>query len=203
MLRQFVQCGGTDSDRFYSNECKQWNYEQVQNHLIVVWSDERCRKRKEARAREKGKDERLVLGLIYTVSLWRTCLSNCLYTSRVYRKGKKDGKLESKADRESEIAKFKSNADLWEAKFNITEISRVEYREATRALAKANEELANQQYRAEKDTNDIIAFLKRTDREKTATVSLPLLCYIPVIHEAEKHFSLPTCAVHFLLICLQ
>ncbi|RXN23178.1 mitogen-activated kinase 14A isoform X1 [Labeo rohita] len=86
-------------------------------------------------------------------------------------KGKKDGKLESKADRESEIAKFKSNADLWEAKFNITEISRVEYREATRALAKANEELANQQYRAEKDTNDIIAFLKRTDREKTATIA--------------------------------
>ncbi|XP_050973146.1 basal body-orientation factor 1 isoform X1 [Labeo rohita] len=86
-------------------------------------------------------------------------------------KGKKDGKLESKADRESEIEKFKSNADLWEAKFNITEISRVEYREATRALAKANEELANQQYRAEKDTNDIIAFLKRTDREKTATIA--------------------------------
>ncbi len=89
-----------------------------------------------------------------------------------YRKGKKEGKHESKADKESEIEKFKSNADLWEAKFNITEISRVEYREATCALAKTNEELANQQYRAEKDTHEIIAFLKRTDREKTATVSL-------------------------------
>ncbi|XP_016315235.1 basal body-orientation factor 1 [Sinocyclocheilus anshuiensis] len=86
-------------------------------------------------------------------------------------KGKKEGKHESKADKESDIEKFKSNADLWEAKFNITEISRVEYREATRALSKANEELANQQYRAEKDTNDIIAFLKRTDREKTATIA--------------------------------
>ncbi|XP_026126054.1 basal body-orientation factor 1 [Carassius auratus] len=86
-------------------------------------------------------------------------------------KGKKEGKHESKADKNSEIEKFKSNADLWEAKFNITEISRVEYREATRALAKANEELANQQYRAEKDTNDIITFLKRADREKTATIA--------------------------------
>ncbi|XP_048067308.1 basal body-orientation factor 1 [Megalobrama amblycephala] len=86
-------------------------------------------------------------------------------------KGKKEGKHESKADRESEIEKFKSNAALWEAKFNITEISRVEYIEATRALAKANEELANQQYRAKKDTDDIIAFLKRTDREKTAMIA--------------------------------
>ncbi|XP_042585641.1 basal body-orientation factor 1 [Cyprinus carpio] len=86
-------------------------------------------------------------------------------------KGKKEGKHESKADKNSEIEKFKSNADLWEAKFTITEISRVEYREATRALAKANEELANQQYRAEKDTNDIIIFLTRTDREKTATIA--------------------------------
>ncbi|KAK7135853.1 hypothetical protein R3I94_014509 [Phoxinus phoxinus] len=86
-------------------------------------------------------------------------------------KGKKEGKQESKADRESEIEKFKSNATLWEAKFDFTEFSRVEYREATRALAKANEELENQQYRAKKDTNDIIAFLKRTDCEKTATIA--------------------------------
>ncbi|XP_056629284.1 basal body-orientation factor 1 isoform X1 [Triplophysa dalaica] len=86
-------------------------------------------------------------------------------------KGKKDGKHESKADKESEIEKFKSNASLWEAKFNITEISRVEYREAARALAKGNEELANQQYRNENDTDDIIEFLKRTDREKTAKIA--------------------------------
>ncbi|XP_051524390.1 basal body-orientation factor 1-like [Myxocyprinus asiaticus] len=86
-------------------------------------------------------------------------------------KGQKEGKQESKADRESEIEKIKANAALWEAKFNITEISREEYREATRALAKANEELTNQQYKAEKDTVDIIAFLKRTNREKTATIA--------------------------------
>lgn len=114
----------------------------------------------------------------------------------LYRKGKKEGKHESKADRESEIEKFKSNAALWEAKFNITEISRVEYIEATRALAKANEELANQQYRAKKDTDDIIAFLKRTDREKTAMVSLHL-SYISIIRLRNKSTRLSTCAVHF------
>lgn len=140
------------------------------------------------------------LGLIYAVSLWGSLtllVSLIVYTSRLYRKGKKEGKHESKADKNSEIEKFKSNADLWEAKFNITEISRIEYREATRALAKANEELANQQYRAEKDTNDIITFLKRADREKTATVSLLLSFYIFIII-----ISLSTSAVNFLLICL-
>lgn len=116
--------------------------------------------------------------VIYTISFFLIDFSHFLY-----RKGKKEGKQESKADRESDIEKFKSNATLWEAKFDITEFSRVEYREATRALAKANEELENQQYRAKKDTDDIIGFLKRTDREKTATVCLHLL---HLHHKADK-----------------
>lgn len=120
----------------------------------------------------------------------------------LYRKGKKEGKQESKADRESEIEKFKSNAALWEAKFDITEFSRVEYREATRALAKANEELENQQYRAKKDTDDVIAFLKRTDREKTATVCLHL-CYISIIWLRNNSIRLSICAVHFPLFSIR
>ncbi|KAG9336448.1 hypothetical protein JZ751_002795 [Albula glossodonta] len=81
-------------------------------------------------------------------------------------KGKKDGKQESKTDKESDIEKAKANAALWEAKLVVTEQSRVDYREAARKLAQANEELTNQQYRAEKDTLDIIAFMKRKDGEK-------------------------------------
>lgn len=136
---------------------------------------EKCRRKKEARPKGKGEAGRYLFAFIINQNdfyshLWRT-VSDFWH---VHRKGKKDGKHESKADKESEIEKFKSNAALWEAKFNITEISSVEYREAARALAKANEELENQQYRNEKDTDDIIAFLKRTDREKTATVSLHL-----------------------------
>ncbi|XP_065103057.1 basal body-orientation factor 1 [Paramisgurnus dabryanus] len=66
---------------------------------------------------------------------------------------------------------LKRNAELWEAKFNITEISLVEYREAARTLARANEELTTQQYRTEKDTEDIIAFLKKTDQEKRGMIA--------------------------------
>lgn len=99
------------------------------------------------------------------------------------RKGKKEGKHESKVDKESDIEKAKANAALWEARLDVTEHSRVEYREATRRLARANEELTNQQYRAEKDTVDIIAFLKRKDAEKEEKVNFyPQIFIIPIIY---------------------
>ncbi|XP_072545620.1 basal body-orientation factor 1-like [Salminus brasiliensis] len=86
-------------------------------------------------------------------------------------KGKKEGKLESKLDKESDVERAKANAALWEAKLEVTECSRVEYREAARRLARANEELTNQQYRTEKDNIDIVAFLKKTDLEKEAKIA--------------------------------
>ncbi|XP_012692606.2 basal body-orientation factor 1 [Clupea harengus] len=86
-------------------------------------------------------------------------------------KGKKEGKQESKGERESEIERAKANAALWETRLGITESSRLEYREAARRLAHANEQLTNQQYRAEKETVDIIAFLKKKESEKEAKIS--------------------------------
>lgn len=86
------------------------------------------------------------------------------------RKGKKDGKPESKADKESDIEKAKANAALWELRLQATDQSLVQYREACRKLARVNEELTNQLYRAEKDTIDITAFLKRQDAAKEEKV---------------------------------
>lgn len=88
------------------------------------------------------------------------------------RKGKKDGKQESKADKESDIEKAKANAALWELRLQVTDQSLVQYREACRKLARANEELTNQLYRAEKDTIDITGFLKRQDAAKEEKVTL-------------------------------
>lgn len=87
-------------------------------------------------------------------------------------KSKKEGKQESKWEKESEIERAKANAALWETRLGITETSRLEYREAARRLARANEELTNHQYRAEKETVDIIAFLKKKEAEKEAKVML-------------------------------
>ncbi|KAM3871362.1 basal body-orientation factor 1 [Diretmus argenteus] len=86
-------------------------------------------------------------------------------------KGKKEGKQESKADKESDMEKAKANAAQWETRLDVTEQSRVQYREACRSLARANEELTNQQYRTEKDTIDIIGLLNRKDAEKEEKIT--------------------------------
>ncbi|MBN3298777.1 BBOF1 factor, partial [Amia calva] len=86
-------------------------------------------------------------------------------------KGKKNGKQESKADKESDIEKAKANAALWEARLDVTEHSRIEYREVARRLAKTNEELSSQQYRTEKDTLEIMAFMKKKDIEKDEMIA--------------------------------
>uniref|UniRef100_A0A3P8UAJ3 Basal body orientation factor 1b n=1 Tax=Amphiprion percula TaxID=161767 RepID=A0A3P8UAJ3_AMPPE len=69
-------------------------------------------------------------------------------------RGKKEGKQESKADKESDVEKAKANAALWELRLQVTGQSLSEYREACHKLARANEQLTDQLYRAEKDAID-------------------------------------------------
>ncbi|TSQ46672.1 Basal body-orientation factor 1 [Bagarius yarrelli] len=73
--------------------------------------------------------------------------------------------------KEGDTERAKANAALWEARLEVTENSRMEYREAARRLARVNEELTNQQYRTEKDTTGIIGFLKQKELEKDAQIA--------------------------------
>ncbi|KAG2457709.1 BBOF1 factor, partial [Polypterus senegalus] len=93
----------------------------------------------------------------------RTCVRNS--------KGKKNGKTELQIDKESDIEKARANAALWEARLNVTEQSRSEYREAVRKLARDNEDLTNQHFRLEKDTMDMISFFKKKDAEKEEMIA--------------------------------
>uniref|UniRef100_A0A3B5A5W2 Basal body orientation factor 1 n=1 Tax=Stegastes partitus TaxID=144197 RepID=A0A3B5A5W2_9TELE len=77
------------------------------------------------------------------------------------RKGKKEGKQESKADKESDVEKAKANAALWELRLQVTGQSLTEYQEACHKLARANEQLTGQLYRAEKDAIDITGHWQR------------------------------------------
>ncbi|XP_053457718.1 basal body-orientation factor 1 isoform X1 [Nycticebus coucang] len=84
------------------------------------------------------------------------------------RKGKtkgKDQKMVIKPE-ESAVERAKANAALWEARLEITELSRIEYRDTSRRLAKSNEELKKQQYKMEKDTMSVLSYLKKQDQEK-------------------------------------
>ncbi|XP_069391420.1 basal body-orientation factor 1 [Paralichthys olivaceus] len=87
-------------------------------------------------------------------------------------KGKKDGKQEVKADRESEIEKAKTNANLWELRLKVTDQSLRQYQEACGKLARTNQELTSQLYRVEKDSIDISGCLQRQDAAKEETISL-------------------------------
>ncbi|XP_037359764.1 basal body-orientation factor 1 [Talpa occidentalis] len=81
------------------------------------------------------------------------------------RKGKDKKKKATKTD-ESVVERAKANASLWEARLEVTELSRIEYRDASRRLAKTNEDLKRQQYKMEKDTMCVLSFLKKQDQEK-------------------------------------
>lgn len=97
-----------------------------------------------------------------------------------HRKGKKEGKQETKGDKESDIEKVKANATLWELRLKVTEQSLTQYHGACRGLARTNEEVTNQLYHAEKNNLDIIGFLKRQDAakdEQVCTLS-PSVCLL-------------------------
>lgn len=64
------------------------------------------------------------------------------------------------------IERAKANASLWEARLEVTELSRIEYRDTSRRLAKNNEDLKKQQYKLEKDTMSVLSYLKKQDQEK-------------------------------------
>uniref|UniRef100_A0A8D0KI18 Basal body-orientation factor 1 n=2 Tax=Sus scrofa TaxID=9823 RepID=A0A8D0KI18_PIG len=67
---------------------------------------------------------------------------------------------------ESSVERAKANASLWEARLEVTELSRIEYRDTSRRLAKSNEDLKKQQYKMEKDTMSVLSYLKKQDQEK-------------------------------------
>lgn len=90
-----------------------------------------------------------------------------------HRKGKKEGKQDSK-DKESEVEKAKASAALWELRLQAADLSLVQHREASRKLARANEELTSQLHRQERDAMDVTGYLKRQDAAKEDEVCLTM-----------------------------
>ncbi|XP_045434653.1 basal body-orientation factor 1 isoform X4 [Pipistrellus kuhlii] len=93
--------------------------------------------------------------------------------ARGKRKGKGKNKKKDKDKikktpkmEESAIERAKASASLWEARLEITELSRIEYRDTSLRLAKTNEDLKKQQYKMEKDTMTVLSYLKKQDQEK-------------------------------------
>ncbi|XP_033043354.1 basal body-orientation factor 1 isoform X5 [Trachypithecus francoisi] len=84
------------------------------------------------------------------------------------KKGKSKGKDTKKLIKtdESVVDRAKANASLWEARLEVTELSRIEYRDTSRTLAKSNEDLKKKQCKMEKDIMSVLSYLKKQDQEK-------------------------------------
>lgn len=79
------------------------------------------------------------------------------------KKGKKEGK---KSKKESVLKDAIANAKLWETKLEALEKSRQEYRDNAKRLVYENDMLQMQMSNTERDTLDVISFLKQEDGKK-------------------------------------
>ncbi|XP_053701676.1 basal body-orientation factor 1-like [Synchiropus splendidus] len=86
-------------------------------------------------------------------------------------KGKKDGKHDGKAEKETDVEKIKANAALWELKLQATEQTLAQYRQSCGKLARDNQELSSQLHQAEKDSVEINSFFNKRDAEKEDKIS--------------------------------
>ncbi|KAL5474689.1 hypothetical protein EMCRGX_G026673 [Ephydatia muelleri] len=82
-------------------------------------------------------------------------------------KGKGKAKKEEKKVEKDEIVKDAlANAKLWEVRYAAADKSRQEYRENVLKLVSENEQLRTNVIQTERDTIEVIAFLKKEDKEK-------------------------------------
>ena len=103
---------------------------------------------------------RIAIGLT-VFSFWNKMMSALIFSSFVplnFRK-KKDKKF-------SDTAMALANTRIWEARLDATEKSRQEFRENAKHLSLENEALQRQMLQSEKDTIDVITYLKKEDQTK-------------------------------------
>ncbi|XP_064623880.1 basal body-orientation factor 1-like [Lineus longissimus] len=82
------------------------------------------------------------------------------------KKGGKKGKGKKEKKKNSQVALASANAKLWETRLDITEKSRLEYKDNAKKLMVENDALSNQMQQTEKDTIDVITFLRKQDQDK-------------------------------------
>jgi len=78
------------------------------------------------------------------------------------------GKKSKKRDKEAkkELQRALANAKIWETRLDVCERSRLEYRSTAKRLVMENEDLRGQMKQTERDTIDVITYLKKEDQTK-------------------------------------
>eukprot|EP00112_Aurelia_sp_Birch-Aquarium-sp1_P001158 Seg112.7 transcript_id=Seg112.7/GoldUCD/mRNA.D3Y31 product="Basal body-orientation factor 1" protein_id=Seg112.7/GoldUCD/D3Y31 len=85
-------------------------------------------------------------------------------------KGKKGAKPSAKEEKEAVVSAAIANAHLWEGKLYTTERAKQEYRESAKKLLFENESLQNQVAQTERDTVEVVSYLKKADIKKDGQI---------------------------------
>lgn len=85
------------------------------------------------------------------------------------KKGKKSKTPKNNTD--DVLKQAIANAYLWESRLGTVEIAKNEYRDSTRTLLRENEKLQTQVAQTEKDTVDVISFLRDEDIKKNNQIN--------------------------------
>ncbi|XP_078590461.1 basal body-orientation factor 1-like isoform X2 [Branchiostoma floridae x Branchiostoma japonicum] len=86
------------------------------------------------------------------------------------KKGKKGEKV-SKEKKEDVVAQAMASAKIWEMRLEATEKSRMEFRENAKFLLLENDKLQTSMEQTEKDTIDVISFLRKEDQTKDEQIT--------------------------------
>lgn len=90
-------------------------------------------------------------------------------------KGGKDGKKGKKSKdegKEESISKMaERNSNIWEAKLKMTEFHKEHYKDTARHLVEENMSLIDHMKETEKETIDVVSYLRKLDAEKDAEVA--------------------------------
>ncbi|EDO37304.1 predicted protein [Nematostella vectensis] len=97
-------------------------------------------------------------------------------------RGKKGGKEGKKAKKDNVLKDAVANAKLWETKLDAIQKSRLEYRENAKKLMLDNDVLQQQMAQTERDTLEVISFLKQEDIKKDDQVDE----YSQQIHQLQE-----------------
>ncbi|RNA19192.1 basal body-orientation factor 1-like [Brachionus plicatilis] len=105
------------------------------------------------------------------------------------KKGKKDKKgKKNEAKDESIIKMAERNANIWEAKLKMSEFQKENIKETARQLVEENSSLLDYLNQNEKDTIDVVAYLRKVDADKENEISdlKEELRNINSVHQADK-----------------
>lgn len=88
------------------------------------------------------------------------------------KKGGKKGSSKGSAKKEESLDKMQErNSNIWEAKLKMAEFHKEHYKDTARQLVEENTSLLDYMKQTEKDTMEVVGYLRKIDTDKESEIS--------------------------------